>query len=335
MISNTPTISIIVPIYNVGQYLASCLSSIEAQLEWKQQTEEYYEVILIDDGSTDNSGSIAEHYASKYPNWVCLHQNNSGLSAARNVGVRMAKGEYVCFIDSDDVIEADYLQRLYQAAIEHQADMVIADFYEIEETGRRLDKDKGASPYKEGVMDKDMALDALTNVGDCHYATAVVVAWNKLIRRKIMQEISYPEGKLHEDEFIIMTLLLKCDTIVWVQKEVYAYRQRNSSIMQDEKLAWRHLQVLDAFEERIHISRQLDKPDLHRKLEMSYFWDIEVWYFFMRNKYRIPWYKLYFYFGKRMWKAVFSYHEVLWKRKLMEYIIFACVPEYYLKHYYK
>lgn len=322
-------ISVIVPIYNVEEYLAECLRTIE------EQSFASYEVILVNDGSTDSSVEIAKTFVDRNANWHLIHKENGGLSSARNAGIAEAKGEYICFVDSDDYITSDYLQKLYEAARQYQADIVIADYHEVDAVGQDLAKDKGKELYQQGLISQADALDALTWVGACHYATAIVVAWNKLIRTDIMKKFKYPEGVLHEDEFLIMPLLLACDRIVWIQDDVYAYRQREGSIMQDEKLAFRHLQVLDAFEERIHLCEQLDKEALWRQLKKAYFWNIEVWYYFMRTKYKLPWYKLYGFFTRRMWGALLRYGHVWGKRKFAQYIVFACAPEVYLKHIYK
>lgn len=322
-------ISVIVPVYNVEEYLSECLTSIE------RQSFTSCEVLIVDDGSTDSSAEIAKAYIDRHANWQMIHKENGGLSSARNAGIAKAKGAYICFVDSDDYIEADYLQRLYEAAQLHQTDMVIADYHEVDELGRDLGKDKGPELYRQGVITKEAALEALTFVGERHFATAVVVAWNKLIKTDIMKRLPYPEGVLHEDEFVIMPLLLACDSIAWICDDIYAYRQRRGSIMQDEGLAWKHLKVLEAFEERIQLSKQLDYEILQCKLKRCYFWDLEIWYYFMRTKYGLPWYKLYWYFTGRMWRALLRYGSVWGKRKLVEYIIFACMPEYYLKHIYK
>lgn len=322
-------ISIIIPVYNVEVFLEQCLTSIEAQ----SFTD--YEVILVNDGSTDSSAGIAQSYADKHNDWRLIHKENGGLSSARNAGIAEAKGKYICFVDSDDYIEPNYLQKLYEAAVLHEADMVIADYHEVDAAGQDLGKDKGRELYQPGVVERVKILTALTHVGDCHFATAVVVAWNKLIKTDIMKKFSYPEGVLHEDEFLIMPLLLACDKVVWIRDDIYAYRQREGSIMQDEKYARRHLRVLDAFEERIRLSKAVNDSELTRKLKMAYCWDIEIWYYFMRTKYNLPWYKLYGFFSRRMWGALLRYGNVWWKRKILKYIIFAFAPEYYLKHFYR
>ena len=322
-------VSMIVPVYNVEAFLRECLESIEGQSFLN------YEVLIINDGSTDGSAKIAQEFVDKYDNWHLIHKENGGLSSARNAGIARAKGEYICFVDSDDYIEKDYVQKLYDAACEYDADMVIADYHEVDDKGRDLQRDKGKALYQQGVITRDESLHALTYVGGYHYATAVVVAWNKLVRTDIMKRFLYKEGVLHEDEFLIMPLLLACDRVAWITDDIYAYRQREGSIMQDEKLAFRHLEVLDAFEERIRLSQDVGNIELTRKLKMAYFWDIEVWYYFMRTIYKVPWYKLYGYFASRMRGALFKYGNIWWKSKIVKYIIFSMAPEVYLKYLYR
>ena len=327
--SSQVCVSVIVPVYNVESFLRECLESIEGQSFLN------YEVLIINDGSTDGSAKIAQEFVDKYDNWHLIHKENGGLSSARNAGIARAKGEYICFVDSDDYIEKDYVQKLYDAACEYDADMVIADYHEVDDKGRDLQRDKGKALYQQGVITRDESLHALTYVGGYHYATAVVVAWNKLVRTDIMKRFLYKEGVLHEDEFLIMPLLLACDRVAWITDDIYAYRQREGSIMQDEKLAFRHLEVLDAFEERIRLSQDVGNIELTRKLKMAYFWDIEVWYYFMRTIYKVPWYKLYGYFASRMRGALFKYGNIWWKSKIVKYIIFSMAPEVYLKYLYR
>ena len=213
-------ISVIIPIYNVERYIRECLQSVA------RQSFSAYEVLMVDDGSTDQSGRIAQEYADRYSRFRLIHKENGGLSSARNAGLEQAKGMYVCFVDADDYITEDYLCRLYEKAEETNADMVIADYREVEEQGNIIVKELGQPP-RQGCMNRRQLLWALTSVGECHYATTVVVAWNKLIRREIMCRHFFPEGRLHEDEYVIMPLLLECGHVEWIDEVVYLYRQRH------------------------------------------------------------------------------------------------------------
>lgn len=118
-----PKISIVIPVYNVGQYLCQCLDSIITQ------TIQDYEVILVDDGSTDESPSICDKYAEKNKRFTVIHQKNEGSAKARNTGLDKATGEYIAFIDSDDWINEDHLQNLQKRAEETEADIVISSYY--------------------------------------------------------------------------------------------------------------------------------------------------------------------------------------------------------------
>lgn len=327
-VKNKVSVSIVLPIYNVAEYLDECLHSIFVQ------SFNDFEVIMVNDGSTDASEKIAQTYADKDSRFKLISKINGGLSSARNVGIENAKGQYICFVDSDDFIHNDYLKVMYEAAIKQEADMVFADYHEIAEDGTDLKKSNGKCPYIQGNIQKKILLEALASVGENHYATAVVVAWNKLIRTDIMKKLRYKEGVIHEDEFIIMPLLLLCEKCVWVEADIYAYRQRRSGIMQSEKQAYAHLKILEAFEERIKFCEKINDNALHKKFVMSYFWDLEIWYFLMREKYNIPSHKIYFFFTNKMRKHLIRYFKVLRKRKIYEYGIFTISPEYYLKHFY-
>lgn len=321
-------ISVVVPIYNVEAYVRECLTSIE------RQTFSDYEVIIVDDGATDSSAIIAQEFVIKHTNWQIIHKENGGLSSARNVGIEHAKGMYICFVDSDDFITPDYLEALYRSAILYDADMVIADYHEVDMMGSATDKDKGTQLYEQGIVAKDDILNALTYKGECHYATAVVVAWNKLVKTDIMKMFRYTEGILHEDEDIIMPLLLACDKVVWMVSDLYAYRQRENSIMHDEKQAFRHLKVLDVYEKRIHIAKSLGNEQLFGKLKSTYFTDICIWNCLIRKDFGIPWYKVHGLFCQRMFWALCRYGDVLGMRRWIKYVIFVISPEYYLKRFY-
>lgn len=121
----TPKISCIVPVYNVEKYLRRCVDSI------LNQTFTDFELILVDDGSLDNSPAICDEYAVKDSRIKVIHKVNGGVSSARNVGLDVAKGEWICFVDSDDLIEADYMQKMYEAAINNNSDFIMCGIQQI------------------------------------------------------------------------------------------------------------------------------------------------------------------------------------------------------------
>lgn len=320
-------ITVVVPVYNVEKYLGECLNSIVAQKF------ESYEVLMIDDGSTDSSGEIAEQYAEQYEHFTVIHQENQGLAAVRNLGISLANGEYLCFVDSDDVIREDYLLRLYAGIKDYSADMVIADYHEVDEDGKVIKKDYGICFYQDGLVEDEKLFHALTIGGECHYATVVVVAWNKLVRTEIMKKIYYPIGVNHEDEFAIMPLLLACNRIVWVSEVLYLYRQRETGIIGKKCFSEAYFRVLDAYENRIKLSKQLRYENIQRRFKVSYFNHIVGQYYMMRKYYGATEKEAYGFHTRRMRQALWKYGSVLGKKVYMKYIIFSVFPEYYMKHF--
>ncbi len=138
-----PLISIIVPVYNVERYMERCLDAVV------KQTYKNLEVILVDDGSEDRSGSICDRYASEDARFKVVHHQNGGLSAARNTGIKKATGEYITFIDPDDSITEDYIEYLYNLINKHEADLAICAIEEITESGKTHN-------YGEGYFEKKL-----------------------------------------------------------------------------------------------------------------------------------------------------------------------------------
>lgn len=213
-----PKVSVIVPIYNVEKYLRRCLDSLV------NQTLQDLEIILVNDGSTDESGKIAKEYAEKYSDKVkYLEKENGGLSDARNFGMPYATGEYIAFLDSDDYIETNAYQEMYDKAKEDDADYVECDF--IWEYPDKVKEDKKYSYSNKKEM----------------LAFVRVVAWNKLIRRKILidNNITFPKGLRYEDVEFTYKLIPHLSKISYVNKCFVHYTQRQNSIanVQNERTA--------------------------------------------------------------------------------------------------
>ena len=233
-------ISVIVPVYNVKKYISECIDSILAQ------TYNYFELILVDDGSKDGSGDICENYGKKDERIRVFHKENEGLSSARNKGIDEAVGEYICFVDSDDTLRADYLEKLYNAITVDKSDISICDIQATKLSEENLQKK---------VIFKMTSADAKKWLYDERTKEYVlmVVAWNKLYSSKIFEGIRYPEGKLHEDEFMIGLVLSKASVISFVPEKLYIYRDNTSGITSDvNRFNIRHFDVIDAYAERIN-----------------------------------------------------------------------------------
>lgn len=213
-------ISVVIPIYNVGQYLCRCIESVI------RQSFEDLEILLINDGSTDTSGATADWYANQDPRVRVVHKANGGLSDARNVGMKMAKGEYLFFLDSDDWLTQDALQILMEHMIKEQADLVVGDFYYMEDTAlwrdeRYLEKGKGIT-----VLNNTQAMEKLVN-------NKVIknFAWGKLYKTEKVRDIFFEKGKLFEDIFWQHQVFARIHRCVVVHEPIMYYYQRPDSIV--------------------------------------------------------------------------------------------------------
>lgn len=210
-------ISIIVPVYNMMTLLRRCLNSILNQ--------SYYnlEIILINDESTDDSGSICEEYCRKDNRITVIHKKNGGLSAARNTGINLAKGKYIAFIDSDDFVHKDYIKILYNFIVEFHADIAICD-YEIGNGNVLHSYDNDDLFY---VTTSENLLKTW------HYKNKKIetVVWNKLYKRELFNNIRFPEGYSFEDIHVSHLLIAAASKVVIVKRKLYYYYQRSDSII--------------------------------------------------------------------------------------------------------
>ena len=212
-------ISIIVPIYKVEKYLHRCVDSI------LNQSYSLIEVILVDDGSPDKCFQICDDYAEKDKRIRVIHKKNGGLSDARNEGLKIAKGEYILFVDSDDYIHRNMIEIMYQKLRRDKSELVICSFEKVDQEGKVLE----AQNYlKEDIIaNKAKMFDSLlTETG-----WNLVPAWNKLYSRRSLKDISFPKGKINEDEFVIHHIINNCDNISLVSEPLYYYVQRSGSIV--------------------------------------------------------------------------------------------------------
>lgn len=226
-----PLITIIVPVYNVEGYLKKCIESILAQ------TYKNLQIILVDDGSTDNSGYICEDYAQKDKRISVIHKINGGLSSARNAGIDKAEGEFISCIDSDDYVVADFILTLYQHAMNNDADMVVGNFFYYYENEFKKSHGNGE------ILKICNTKEAIELIGTGKNFTGS--AWGKLYKKELLANIRYPEGKLCEDQFVIYKLILLCQTVVFDSAALYGYTIRPGSIM-SSSITERMLDVIDA-----------------------------------------------------------------------------------------
>ena len=203
-------ISVIVPVYNVEKYLSKCLDSL------LNQTYTDVEFILIDDGSTDSSGKIADSYKDIDPRFKVFHTENRGLSAARNYGIEHSKGEWLMFVDSDDWVSPSFCETPMRAAHEYNADLVVFWFHRVK-NGKIPKED--TSKFPSGIIPFEKAI----NVGS-------VVAWNKLYKKKLFNDIRFPEGQVYEDIATTHKVLRQAIRIAFIPFRLYYYVFRKNSI---------------------------------------------------------------------------------------------------------
>lgn len=212
-------VSVIVPIYNVEDYLEECLESLV------NQKFDEYEVILINDGSTDNSKDIAEDYAKRYDRMKLINTSNNGLSAARNVGIENSIGEYLVFVDSDDYVSDIFLNKLYKTITKYKSDITICSYEEIY-INKDLNKVKNMVINEEKIYSN---IEVLKMLLECKIPC---YAWNKIYKSELFKKynIKYPIGKLYEDVSTFVHLITKCEKISFINQPLYKYRIRRGSI---------------------------------------------------------------------------------------------------------
>lgn len=216
----TPLISIIIPVYNTEQYLGKCLDSVIFQ------TYKNLQIILVDDGSTDNSPSICDDYAKADSRITVMHQKNAGVSAARNTGLAAVKGEWIGWVDSDDWIEPEMFARMIEAGLVHNTDIVICG--RIEEY-RNSAVSRGWN--KEDILSREDAVRALLeNDRIQNYL------WDKLWKKDLFDGMIFPEGRTYEDIALMGRLFEKSDTVLCIPDAYYHYNQRQGSIVDDTSL---------------------------------------------------------------------------------------------------
>ncbi len=204
-------LSIIVPVYKVEEYLGECVDSLLSQ------TIDDYEIILVDDGSPDNSGKIADEYAAVNPDMIrVLHIDNGGQGRARNFALDIAKGDFVGFVDSDDWVTHDMYEKMYTRAAETGADVVVCDFMERFADGR------------ESVLPASLQDNWLGSAGS---------SCNKIFRRSLIGELRFPVGLWYEDFYFSAVMLLRSKHTEFIAEPLYIYRRGQESTMHNNNAA--------------------------------------------------------------------------------------------------
>ena len=231
-------ISIIIPIYNVDKYLSACIETVI------HQTYQNLEIILVNDGSTDACPQICDDYAAKDQRIIVIHKKNGGLSDARNAGMKLATGDYISFVDSDDLLSLDFYQNLLNALTRNDADIAECGFFKF---GKDIEFNIEVADTENAdaeIFNTETALELLIK----DYVNPMV--WNKLYRKEVLKDLEFPVGKIHEDVFWTYRVVGNAKKIVKIKNKMYGYRQQLDSIS-GKKYSLLRLYAVEALEERI------------------------------------------------------------------------------------
>jgi len=237
-----PLISIVVPVYGVEKYLRRCVDSLLSQ------TYEHVEIILVDDGSKDRCPAICDEYAGKDERVRVIHQENAGLSGARNAGIDAAGGEYLAFVDSDDYVAPDFIESLYQLIEDTGCAIAQCRFAYVQGEALAEEKSQSFRIYRGECLMEQL-------YGAEEEATYFVVAWNKLYKRELFGEIRYPLGRIHEDEATTYLLFHEGRKLAFLDRALYGYYTENTGSI-TASFSKKRLQWLTAHEERIAFFRE-------------------------------------------------------------------------------
>lgn len=241
-------VSVIVPIYMVEEYLERCIASIV------KQSYKNLEIILVDDGSKDNCPAICDSWAKKDSRIVVIHRKNGGLSAARNSGIEVAKGEYLAFVDSDDFIAEDFIETLLQACKETGSEIAQCRYEYV--SGDVVTKEKEEVEPRETFSGKEMIKGMSWKDGAYN-----VVAWNKLYKKTVFEGVRYPEGRIHEDEATTHKLFYNAKQVAFVYRFLYGYYTGGESITRN-RFSMKRLDWEWAVSQRLEFLKEREEWDI-------------------------------------------------------------------------
>ena len=225
-------ISVIVPVYNVEKYLPQCIDSII------NQTYKNIEIILVNDGSTDNSLSICNKYKEKDRRIKIINKKNGGLSSARNAGIEKINGPYLCFIDSDDFIDNNMILKLYNLIRNNNSDIAVCNRFQYYDYKKKnsLIPYSNCKYFNTNNYEKIDAMKQLISLKNFDMS-----ACGKLFKSLLFKDISFPVNKLSEDYFIMYKIFEKCNLVTFTNEPLYYYRQRKGSISKNKKINYDYL----------------------------------------------------------------------------------------------
>lgn len=239
---NLPLISVIIPIYNVEKYLPRCIESVISQ-SYKN-----LEIILVNDGSTDNCSKICDNYLLKDSRISVIHKKNGGASSARNEGLEKVRGEYITFVDSDDYIHPLFVEKLFRLCEDHRCKLAQCDF----EQGTEDEFNERPQKAITKIMSKENLFDT---------REFKIIPCGKLYHKSLFLDVRFPEGKIHEDEFVTYKLGYYANQVVLTNEKMYYYFQSPNSVMRNNS-KFIKLDFIEAYTERIEFFDTKDEVKL-------------------------------------------------------------------------
>lgn len=264
-------ISIIVPVYNVEAYLDRCMESI------LKQTYKRLEIILVDDGSTDSSGEKCDAYAKQDSRIKVIHKKNGGLSDARNAGLALATGDYIGYVDSDDWIEPDMYQYLYDACVEHDAELAVCRYFR-----EYQDRTEASGTGEIVPLSRDELLKIYISGNDEYVIYNSV--WSKLFKRELVADLIFPKGRNSEDIMYTTRAFCRLDRAVYIDRCLYHYvLDREGSIMNVSRGERMFRDEIPFWREHIACIRELVSDEM-ADLASYHFWRRLLFYYIdMKN----------------------------------------------------
>ena len=245
-----PAVSVIIPMYNTEAFIKDCLDSLVAQ------TFSDFEAIIIDDGSTDESARIAASYASADARFRLIGQPNKGPSEARNTGLKIMRGDYVTFIDSDDCVAPNFIETLFFLAQLHQADVVCCNAQNI---GESFKIDENA-PAPNTSISKIITAEEAARISLYQDSLPDYSAWNKLYKASLWKDKRFPAGTIYEDLAVVPSILLEANKVATTKSKLYFYRKRSGSELATQIDKQKIVQILDIVENVFEKMKPVSKP---------------------------------------------------------------------------
>ena len=251
-------VSVIIPVYNVKDYLWRCVESV------LNQTVSDIQIILVDDGSNDGSEVVCDDIANTDARIVVIHKNNGGLSSARNTGIASADGEYICFVDSDDIIAPYYVEHLLSLCVNYNCDIAVGSYLTFTTESPTFDSDKNFN------LEILTGYNAINKLFGESYVMATI-ACNKLYRKSLFDSVAFPEGKINEDEATAYKMYYLSSKVAFSNKCVYGYYMRPNSITKS-RFSKRNFDYLEIAKERYEFFKLIGDERLYHMFLKTYCW---------------------------------------------------------------